>query len=319
MKAERIDRIMPRIEDLLRECCLCGHHCAVNRLENAVGFCRATSADRCRARCSSYTLHFGEEPMLVGRGGSGTVFFTHCNLRCVFCQNFQISQLGMGDDIHYSGLERIFAGLQEDGAENINLVTPTHYIYPILLGLRDAYRNGLDIPLVYNTNGYDSVALLSLLDGIVDIYLPDMKYMDAALARKYSAAKGYPEVAQNAIKEMYRQVGPVKETRGVAKSGVIIRHLILPENIAGSYEFLLWLKSEGMLDVTVGLMSQYSPRHRAHEFPELRNRISQKEYRAIVRYALDLGFEHILTQGIESADLYLPDFEKDEPFSDRPD
>ena len=254
--------------------------------------------------------------MLVGRGGSGTVFFTHCNLRCVFCQNFQISQLGMGDDIHFTDLARIFIGLQEDKAENINLVTPTHYIYPILLGLRDAYRDGLSIPLVYNTNGYDSVELLSLLEGIVDIYLPDMKYMDAALARKYSSAEGYREVAQNAIKEMYRQMGPVRQVRGVAQRGVIIRHLILPQNIAGTYDFLLWLKSEGMLDVTIGLMSQYSPQYRAQEFPELRNRISQKEYRDIVRYALDLGFEHVLTQGLESTDLYLPDFEKDNPFSD---
>ena len=316
MKAERIERALPGVEKLLRDCCLCGHRCGIDRHANAVGFCRTASADRFHVRYSSYTLHFGEEPLLVGRGGSGTVFFAHCNLRCVFCQNFQISQQGLGEDIRYTRLAEIFLELQRDGAENINLVTPTHYIYPILLALRDAYRAGLTLPLVYNTNGYDSVELLALLDGIVDIYLPDLKYMDVAHARKYSSAERYPETSQQAIREMYRQAGPVVESDGVAARGLIIRHLLLPENIAGSYDFLLWLQDEGMFDATLSLMSQYSPQHRAAEFPELRGCIEQKDYRDIVRYALDLGFEHLLTQGIESAALYLPDFEKDRPFSD---
>jgi len=316
VKAERIERALPGVERLLRECCLCGHRCMANRHDNAAGFCRTTSADRFHARYSSHTLHFGEEPVLVGRGGSGTVFFTHCNLRCAFCQNFQISQLGLGGDVHYSRLTQLFLELQKDGAENINLVTPTHYIYPILLGLRDAYRDGLNLPLVYNTNGYESVELLALLDGIVDVYLPDLKYMDEALARTYSCAEDYPETAKKAIREMYRQVGPIVESDGVAARGLIIRHLLLPENIAGSYDFLLWLESEGMLDVTLSLMSQYSPQHRAAEYPELHDRIAPKDYLDVVRYALDLGFEHVLTQGIESADVYLPDFEKDRPFTD---
>jgi putative pyruvate formate lyase activating enzyme len=316
VNAERIERALPGIEQILRECCLCGHRCRIDRHDNAAGFCRTTSADRFHARYSSHTLHFGEEPLLVGRGGSGTVFFTHCNLRCAFCQNFQISQLGLGDDLHYTRLARIFLQLQRDGAENINLVTPTHYIYPILLGLRDAQREGLNRPLVYNTNGYDSLELLALLEGVVDIYLPDLKYTDEALARKYSSAEAYPETAQKALREMYRQVGPVVESNGVATRGLIIRHLLLPENIAGSYDFLLWLRTEGMHDVTLSLMSQYSPQHRAAEFPELRARVAPKDYRDVVRYALDLGFEHLLTQGIESADLYLPDFKKDRPFAD---
>lgn len=252
----------------------------------------------------------------MGRGGSGTVFFTHCNLRCAFCQNFQISQLGLGEDVHYTRLAQIFLELQASCAENINLVTPTHYIYPILLALRDAYSSGLTLPLVYNTNGYDSVELLSLLDGIVDVYLPDLKYMDEACARDYSSAEDYPETAKKAILEMSRQVGPLVESNGVATRGLIIRHLLLPENIAGSYDFLLWLESQGVCGVTLSLMSQYSPQHRAAEFPELRGRIAQKDYLDIVRYALDLGFEHVLTQGIESADVYLPDFEKERPFSD---
>lgn len=316
MKAERIDRILPAFDSILSKCCLCGHRCGVDRIENAPGFCRTTSMDLEHVRCSSATLHFGEEPPLVGRGGSGTVFFTHCNLRCVFCQNYQISQLGMGDDVHYLDLGRTFLDLQEQGAENINLVTPTHYIYPVLLGLREAFRNGLRLPIVYNTNGYESIELLRLLEDIVDIYLPDLKYMDAAHAQKYSAAKRYPDVAREAIKEMYRQAGPLRTNNGVATRGVIIRHLILPVNIAGSYDFLLWLKDEEMTGVTLSLMSQYSPRHRANEFPELREGISPKEYADIVHYAMELGFENLLIQGLDSSGHYLPDFDKDQPFAD---
>ena len=314
-KAERIEAALPLVEALLASCCLCGHRCNVSRLDNAPGVCRTTSRDRFHVRYASATLHFGEEPPLVGPGGSGTVFFTHCNLRCVFCQNYQISQQGLGEDVSYEALGRVFLELQERGAENINLVTPTHYIYPILLGLREAYRGGLRLPLVYNTNGYDSVDLLEQIDGIVDIYLPDLKYMDSAPARKYSRAREYPEVAKAAIREMFRQVGPLQLDGRVAKQGLIIRPLILPENIAGSYDFLLWLKDEHMEEVTLSLMGQYAPRHRADEFPVLRNRISQKEYRDIVRYAADLGFEHLLVQALDSSDLYLPDFEKEEPFS----
>jgi len=313
-KAKRIDDTLPRLRELLTECGLCGHRCGVNRVENVPGFCRTASSDLDHVRCSSYNLHFGEEPILVGRGGSGTVFFTHCNLRCVFCQNHQISQEGMGADVSHEALSRWFLELQARGAENINLVTPTHYIYPILLALRDAYADGLDLPLVYNTNGYDSVELLALLDGIVDVYLPDMKYMDAAHGSKYSSAKDYPAVAKPALLEMYRQVGAVKTVSGVVRKGVIIRHLILPNGLAGSYDFLLWLKDEGLLDVTLSLMSQYSPQHRAYEFAELNARLSRKEYKEIVTYAIELGFENLLMQGLDSADLFLPDFEKQEPF-----
>lgn len=313
-KAERIDAVLPAIEELMRECCLCGHRCHAARLENAPGVCRTTSQDRFHVRYASATLHFGEEPPLVGAGGSGTVFFTHCNLRCVFCQNFQISQIGLGEDVSYAALAGVFLELQERGAVNINLVTPTHYIYPILLALRDAFREGLQLPLVYNTNGYDSVELLRLLNGIVDIYLPDLKYMDAAAARRYSGAKAYPDVAKEAIKEMYLQVGPLQLEGETARQGLIIRHLILPENLSGSYDFLLWLKDEHMEGVTLSLMSQYAPRHRADEFPELRNKISPKEYRDIVMYAARLDFEHLLVQGLDSSGYYLPDFEKCEPF-----
>jgi putative pyruvate formate lyase activating enzyme len=316
-KLSRLDAALPDVWRLLEKCCLCGHSCGVDRTKGAVGFCRARAVDLDHARCSSWTLHFGEEPPLVGQGGSGTVFFTHCNLRCVFCQNYQISQEGLGDDVNVGDLAGIFLQLQRDGAENLNWVTPTHYIYPILAALRQAIQEGFRLPIVYNTNGYDSVQLLRLLEGIVDIYLPDLKYMNEANAVKYSSAPGYPEVAKAAIKEMYRQVGRVRMYRGVARKGLIIRHLVLPNNIADSYDFLLWLRDEGMEDVTLSIMRQYSPRHRAAEFPELNAHISAKEYREVVKSALDLGFTHLLTQGIESRDIYFPDFEQDKPFEHR--
>jgi putative pyruvate formate lyase activating enzyme len=320
MNAQLLETAIPRLRALLEECCLCGHRCGVNRIDNVAGFCRTASADAEHARVASHTLHFGEEPVLVGRGGSGTVFFAHCNLRCVFCQNYQISQMGMGDDLHYTELAEVFIDLQARGAVNLNLVTPTHYAYPILLALRHAAERGFHLPVVYNTNGFDSVELLAILDGIVDIYLPDMKYMDAAPAHKYSSASRYPETAKLAILEMFRQVGPIQIVDGIARKGVIIRHLVLPENLSNTYDFLLWLKDaagrdERLMDVTLSLMSQYSPQHRALEFPELRDRIPHRDYVAIVEYALDLGFNHLLTQGIESSDVYLPDFRNDEPFT----
>ncbi|NIA13427.1 MAG: radical SAM protein, partial [Nitrospiraceae bacterium] len=234
-KAQRIDHILPSVGELLSECRLCGHGCGVDRLHDATGLCRTDDVDAQHVRVSSHTLHFGEEPMLVGRGGSGAVFFSHCNLRCVFCQNYQISQEGAGREVAYGELARMFQALQVEGAENINLVTPTHYIYPILLGLRHAYRHGLDRPLVYNTNGYDSVELLALLEGVVDLYLPDLKYMDSARAKRYSSAERYPDVAKDAIAEMFRQVGGVVIQNGVARKGVIIRHLVLPNDLANTY------------------------------------------------------------------------------------
>ena len=317
-KAERIEEVLPKIHDLLSACRLCGRRCGIDRRTPHVSYCVPTDPlPMEELRFASDTLHHGEEPMLVGKGGSGAVFFTHCNLRCVFCQNFQISQEGLGDRYTFDELADVFLILQDRGAENINLVTPTHYIYTILLALREAYADGLHIPLVYNTNGYDSLELITLLDGIVDIYLPDLKYMDPCFAERYSGARNYPETAQAAIKEMYQQVGPVQLHKGVAKQGLIIRHLILPNNLSNTYDFLLWLKHEGLIEATVGLMSQYAPRHRAETFPELNQTVSNEEYAEIVRYAVELGFENILAQGLDSADVYFPDFENDIPFSEK--
>ncbi len=318
-KFSAISHAIHEVPALLQSCCLCGHRCGTNRLEGKEGFCRvgpsATQESGVPSvRCSSHTLHFGEEPMLVGRGGSGTVFFGRCNLRCVFCQNYQISQEGLGQDLLPSELARIFLDLQSQGAENINLVTPTHYIYPILLALEEAGQAGLTLPIVYNTNGYESVEFLKALDGVIDVYLPDLKYMDASAAIKYSSAPNYPETAKAAILEMYRQVGPLQDANGVATRGLIIRHLVLPQNLSGSYEFLLWLKDEGLEEVTLSLMSQYSPQYRAREFPELSQPLSPKDYADVVDFAVKLGFEHLLTQKLESRDVYLPDFREEKPF-----
>jgi putative pyruvate formate lyase activating enzyme len=312
-KVRQIEKILPRIQELVQSCRLCGNRCEIDRAQKT-GLCRAPAGASDRLRHSSYTLHFGEEPMLVGQGGSGTVFFTHCNLRCVFCQNCQISQFGMGDEIGANELAQIFLHLQSIGARNINLVTPTHYIHPILLALREAYDTGLNLPLVYNTNGFDHVELVRVLDGIVDIYLPDMKYMDAERSKKYSGAAAYPSTAKESIREMWRQVGAVKWEGETAASGLIIRHLILPEDLANTYDFLFWLKDEDMTGATISLMSQYSPQHRAMEYPELRAAISRREYADIVRFALDRGFENLLVQGLDSREVYLPDFRRNDPF-----
>lgn len=288
----------------------------MDRTSGAAGFCQTPVwVDNPRVRYAAATLHFGEEPMPVGRGGSGTVFFTNCNLRCVFCQNYQISQQGLGTEVLCENLAGVFLDLQRRGAENINLVTPTHCIHPILVALEQAYEQGLALPLIYNTNGYEKRDLLRLLDGIVDVYLPDMKYMESSAARRYSSAPDYPETAKAAILEMYRQVGPFEMNDGVARHGLIVRHLVLPDNVAGSYDLLLWLKEEGLTRVPLSLMSQYTPQYRAREFREIDRTVPQKEYIDLVEYACDLGFEHVLAQGLDSQRVYLPDFSRDEPFA----
>lgn len=313
-KINCIDLVLPEIERMMESCALCGRGCRVNRMRGASGVCKA-SGDPREARVASHTLHFGEEPPLVGRGGSGTVFFSNCNLRCVFCQNHQISHGGMGAQTNTAALADIFLELQSKGAENINLVTPTHYMFPILHALRGAFARGLRLPIVYNTNGYDSLDLIECLDGIIDIYLPDLKYMDSAVSEYCSGSKNYPEIAQAAILEMWRQVGPLAHETGAARRGLIIRHLVLPSNLAGSYEFLIWLKEAGLIDCTLSIMSQYAPQYRAHEFAELNQRIQPREYNDIVEYAVKLGFENILAQAMESSDVYFPDFQNEKPFN----
>lgn len=313
-KSNRIRTILPDVQRLVSSCRACGHACGADRTGEGAGVCRAGLGDSDTVRWQAAVPHFGEEPMLVGRGGSGTVFFSHCCLRCAFCQNWQISQEGEGQNGHYRELAQVFLELRDRGVENINLVTPTQYILPILAGLEMAYAQGLDLPLVYNTNGYDAVELVRLLDEVVDIWLPDLKYMASAPAKRFSLAANYPEVARAAIRQMYAQTGPLQMEQDVAVRGLLIRHLVLPDDLAGSYEFLLWLRDEGMTDVTISLMSQYSPQYRARQYPEIARSITAREYDEVIAFADKLGFENVLIQEMNSRDAYLPDFNREQPF-----
>ncbi len=313
-KLERIRAILPEIQRLVSPCRACGHACGADRTGDGTGVCGAGLGDGDHVRWQAALPHFGEEPMLVGRGGSGTVFFSHCCLRCVFCQNWQISHCGEGRNGHYRELAEVFLGLERQGAENINLVTPTQYILPILCALETACARGLGIPIVYNTNGYDAVELVRLLDGVVDVWLPDLKYMTPESAERYSKARKYPETACAAVRAMYAQAGPVRSENGIAAGGVIIRHLVLPGDIAGSFDFLLWLRDEKMTGVTLSIMSQYSPQYHAARYPEIDRPVTRKEYEDVVAFAEKLGFEHLLIQEMDSRDTFLPDFEREQPF-----
>lgn len=277
-----------KLNKLLEKCHLCPRKCLVNRLQDEKGFCGAGR----RVVVSSYNLHFGEEPPISGYRGSGTIFFTHCNLRCCFCQNYPISQLGNGQEVDISELATMMTKLQKLGAHNINFVTPTHFVPPIVEALEVAVGEGLKIPLVYNSGGYDSVETLQLLDGIVDIYMPDAKYSSPETARRYSKADDYFEVNKKALLEMHRQVGDLKmDKEGIANRGLLIRHLVMPEDVAGSRKVLEFIAKNISQNTYMSIMAQYHPAHLAFEFPELSRRISKREYDAVLKMADELGLE----------------------------
>jgi putative pyruvate formate lyase activating enzyme len=275
------------LSEMYRSCHLCPRRCGVNRLKGEKGICQGTS----ETTISSAHPHFGEERPLVGRHGSGTVFFSHCNLRCVFCQNWEIAHRGDGEPIASEALGRLMCQLQLRGCHNINLVTPTHYVPGIVEALRTAIRLGLRVPLVYNCGGYESLEVLRLLDGIVDIYLPDFKYADAGLAAKYSSgAQDYPAIAEAAIVEMRRQVGDlVVDDSGIAVRGLMIRHLVMPSNIAGTDRFVKFVAEKLAPSTCVNIMAQYHPAHRAWEYPELSRGIAPRDYRQAVTWARQAG------------------------------
>ncbi len=285
-----LDRRVDRAYRMLERCRLCPRACGVNRLADERGECRTGR----RAVVSSAHLHFGEEPPLVGWGGSGTIFFTHCNLHCQYCQNYEISQLGEGIEVESEELAAMMLQLQRAGAHNINLVTPTHVVPQILAAVAMAARAGLRIPLVYNTGGYDALPTLRLLDGVVDIYMPDAKYADEETARRYSQVEHYPRVNRLAIREMHRQVGDlVLDERGIARRGLIVRHLVLPEGLAGTAEVMRFLAEEVSRDTYVNVMAQYRPEYRAWEYPLLRRRITMEEYRQAVELARAAGLHRL--------------------------
>jgi putative pyruvate formate lyase activating enzyme len=276
IKEEELDRRIEKAYKLLSPCEVCPRKCGVNRLKGEKGFCRSGE----EVIVSSYNAHFGEEPPLVGNFGSGTIFFTNCNLKCVYCQNYPISQLGNGNKVSLSELAKIMLALQKRKCHNINLVTPTHFVPQILKSLKSAIKMGLLIPIVYNTSGYESVKTLKLLDGIVDIYLPDARYADNKIAQKYSSAPGYFEIMKKALKEMYRQVGDlVTDKIGIARSGLIVRHLVLPEGLSGTKKIMHFIAREISPHTYISLMAQYFPAYQASQFPPLSRRIDKEEYR----------------------------------------
>lgn len=282
---------------LLEHCRVCPRECGVNRLKNdKMGFCRSGL----NPVVSSASPHHGEEPPLSGDKGSGTIFFTNCNQRCVYCQNYPISQMGNGVERTPGELACQMMSLQDAGCHNLNLVTPTHFMPQILKSLALAKERGFSLPIVWNSSGYESVEALRLLDGIVDIYLPDMRYSDNAPAMKCSVAPHYVEINQAAIKEMYRQVGNlVLDDDGLAKRGLIIRHLILPGGISGTEGIMKFLAKEISKDVYISLMSQYFPAYRAKEFKEINRRITVEEYEEAYRIMRKYGLENGWVQEIE--------------------
>ncbi|HUU64162.1 MAG TPA: radical SAM protein [Dehalococcoidia bacterium] len=279
-----------RARDILKNCHLCPRRCRADRLSGERGMCRIAS----EVVVSSYGPHFGEEAPLVGISGSGTIFFSYCNLRCMFCQNYSISQLGQGRVATKREIAKMMLALEERGCHNINLVTPTHVVPQILEALEIAVGLGLSIPLVYNCGGYESVETLELLDGIVDIYMPDMKYSNERNARRFSGVKDYPEANRAAVKEMHRQVGDLQiDERGVARRGLLIRHLVLPSGVAGTEGVVSFIAEEISRNTYLNVMAQYYPAHRAFKLPALSSPLRNEEFLEAVDIARGHGLERL--------------------------
>jgi putative pyruvate formate lyase activating enzyme len=311
-------RRVERLEARLAECDICPRECHAERLKGKVGHCNSGYLPI----VSSVGAHHGEEPVLSGSRGSGTVFFGNCNMRCVYCQNYQISQEPEVQQRHEVSVhvlaERMLYLQDELHCHNINLVTPSHFVPQIARAVLEAVPMGLRLPLVYNTSSYDSLKTLGELDGIMSIYLADIRYASDELARKYSHARSYVEHSRAAIKEMQRQVGDlVVDEEGVAQKGLIVRHLILPNRIAGSEDSLSWLVREVSPRVAVSIMSQYYPANRAHRYQELNRKILPEEYAEVVEMVEKLGVENGWMQGMESSESYRPDFSDNEPFQEK--
>ena len=293
---------------ILEKCAICPHNCGINRLNNQIGRCKSKDT----IKVALYSTHNFEEPCISGKKGSGTVFFSNCNMNCVFCQNYEISQQGKGKEISIEELADIFIKQQEKDVENINLVTPTSYVPQIIEAIKIARKNGLKLPIVYNTNGYEKVETLKMLEGYVDIYLPDFKYSDDELGKRLSKVDNYFEIATEALKEMYRQTGKaVFNGEGIMQKGMIIRHLVLPNHILNSRRVLKWI-NENMHDVYVSVMAQYFPTYKAKEIDDINRKLTKEEYEQIENYLYRLDLENGYIQELgEHEEEYVPHWECD--------
>jgi putative pyruvate formate lyase activating enzyme len=273
----------------MESCTLCPRMCGVNRMAGEMAIC---SSDH-TLRVASSQITFGEERVIVGSGGAGSIFFSNCNLLCVFCQNWQIAHRGAGRETSHAELANMMLMLQRRGVHNIGLVTPTHVVPHIVTALRLAIDQGLNIPIIYNSSGYETLEVIQLFDGIADIYLPDFKFLDCEIAAPFlQGAPGYARYAAAAIKEMHRQVGPLDIVDGVANRGLLIRHLVLPENLGGTDAFVRWVVSELGADTHVNIMSQFRPEYRARYYPPLNRRITQREFDQAMRWAREVGLHN---------------------------
>lgn len=294
-------------KNILEECILCPHKCKINRINGEIGRCRAGE----KVKIALADLHFFEEPCISGECGSGTVFFTGCNLSCKFCQNYKISQNMQGREVEIEDLANEFLKLQNMKANNINLVTGVMYIPQIIEAIKLAKQNGLNIPIVYNSSGYENVEALKLLEGYIDVYLPDLKYYDNEIGKRFSGINNYFEYATESILEMYRQVGsPEIDENGLIRKGLIIRHLVLPNNIENSKNVLKWIKDIFDDKILVSVMAQYFPSNKAMEYDEINRKLTEKEYNEIEEFVFELNLDGYMQDLEENEEQYVPNFDK---------
>lgn len=307
-------RRVEALESRLEGCRVCPRHCDIRRDRDEMGFCRTGHLPV----VSAVTPHFGEEPALSGTRGAGNIFFGSCNLRCSYCQNFEISQdqsARSKNEMTHEELAQKVMGLQGQGCHSINFVSPSHFVPQMLRAVHIAIGMGLDLPIVYNTSSYDDLDTLRLLDGIVDIYLPDLKYSDDQTGVDYSGCPSYVEISRAAVKEMHHQVGNlVLDANGIATRGIIIRHLVLPNDLAGSESTLRWIAQELGTDVTISAMAQYYPTHKAADIPLLSRTVREREYEKVLELLEELGFSNGWCQEYEAERRYRPNFKRAEPF-----